>query len=277
MRFAKMQGVGNDFVVVSADNIADTNYSQMALRLCERRFSVGADGLLVIGRPVCPDSAFSFRMFNPDGTEDMCGNGLRCAALYAHRSGLIRIEEFLVDTKDGQRVCELLSTEDTKGVARIDMGEPKFTPAELPMEVTRGDFINQPLTVIDRTFRTTVVNTGSTHSIVFLENPQNEVEFLKYGLAFENHPLFPERTSVLFTVQTAPKEFNVRIWERGAGETLGCGTGACAAAVAAILTYRASQEDIISIVSRGGELLIEWPQTIWMTGPAELTFEGVIE
>ena len=270
-----MQGVGNDFVVVAAHDVVDKSLPDLALTLCERRFSIGADGLLVIGRP-SSDAAFSFRMFNPDGSEDMCGNGMRCAALWAHRHGLVNYGGFHVDTKDGRRDCNLISVSKRSAIVAVNMGAPKFGAADLPMTGSLSTFVAQPIQVLDRSFLSTVVNTGSTHSVVFLNAPVDDRTFFTYSPTFENLSIFPERTSVLWTWNSGHDRFAVRIWERGAGETLGCGTGACAAAVAAVLNGKANRAEDILISSKGGDLTIRWTDTIWMTGPAELVFEGEI-
>jgi diaminopimelate epimerase len=276
MRFAKMQGVGNDFVVLSGRDTEGLNLPTLAVTLCARHSSIGADGLLVIGAPPDENSAFSFRMFNPDGSEDMCGNGLRCAALWAHRYGMVEAGDFSVSTRDGLRDCNLVSADNTLAIVRVNMGEARFDMKDLPLLGDADTFINQPVQVLDKTYYTTTINTGSTHSIVFTEGPVDNREFLKYGPAFENLPIYPERTSVLWTRQIGINHFAVRIWERGAGETLGCGTGACAAAIAAVVNEKAERSVDIVISSKGGDLTINWSDTIWMTGPAELVYEGEI-
>jgi diaminopimelate epimerase len=275
MHFTKMQGVGNDFAVIDAHDVAATNLPELAVRLCARGFSIGADGLLVVGA-TNSSAAFTFRMFNPDGSEDMCGNGLRCASLWAYRHGLVKLGEFEVSTKDDIRKCELISVSDKEAIARVDMGAPRFAPSELPLISSNPDFIEEPIQVLDREFLATVVNTGSTHTIIFLEEPVDEEIFAKYSPALENHPNFPERTSVLWTVQTGPDQYSTRIWERGAGETLGCGTGACAVAVAAVVTHRTARDMDITVSSKGGDLIINWAETVWMTGPAALVYDGEI-
>jgi diaminopimelate epimerase len=277
MRFAKMQGVGNDFVVVSSQDTNGTDLPALALKLCDRHFGIGSDGLLIIGPPAqSTDAAYSFRMFNPDGSEDMCGNGLRCAALWAYRQGLITTGDFNVSTKDGIRACHLVSVADKSAVVTVNMGEAKFAPADIPLISNLDTYIDKPIGVLDKTYQTTAVNTGSTHAVVFIDSPIQDKEFLTYSPYFENHPLFPERTSVLWSQQTGKNRFTIRIWERGADETLGCGTGACAVAVAAVVNGKADRSENIVVTSKGGSLTIRWTDTIWMTGPAELVYEGTI-
>jgi diaminopimelate epimerase len=278
-----MQGVGNDFVVLDAATLAlETDWPLLAMRLCERHFGVGADGLLVVSQDA-NNAAFAMRMFNPDGTEDMCGNGLRCVCLWAYRAGwLAAVEgpaEFIVATKDGPHRCRLtdVSPEGREGLVRVGMDRPRFMPPEIPFCAPgRERIVDSPLPVGDRTYTVTSLNTGSTHTVIFGDAP-DEATFQRDSPLIENHPLFPERTSVLWATPMGTDRFAVRIWERGAGETLGCGTGACAVGVAARLHGFVSAETPTAIVSRGGTLLITWPgdeTEIQMLGPAQFVFEG---
>ena len=275
-----MQGVGNDFVVMdAADVLSDMDWPQWAVRLCERRFSVGADGLLVVSKDA-PGASFSMRMFNPDGTEDMCGNGLRCVGLWAHRADWLRgATEFTVATKEGpKRVnLEIVDAEGRTGLLRVDMGRPLFAPAAIPFCAAGLDCVKDyALPVGERTFRITSVNTGSTHTVIFGNAPSEE-EFQRFSPLIENHPLFPERTSVLWAAPDGPNRFRVRIWERGAGETMGCGTGACAVGVAARLHGFVTGNTPLDVVSKGGTLTIDWPgddAPVAMTGPAQFVYEG---
>lgn len=281
MRFTKMQGVGNDFVVVDAALSPDANWPHISLQLCERRISIGADGLLVVSRDD-DSAAFAMRMFNPDGTEDMCGNGLRCVGLWAYRAGWIDgATEFTVGAKEGSRRCRLafVSPDGQSGSVSAGMGLPRLAPPEIPFCAPgRERVVDFPLRVEDRTFLVTSVNTGSTHTVIFGDAPEEET-FQRYSPLIENHPLFPERTSVLWATPTGPNCFAVRIWERGAGETLGCGTGACAVGVAARLHNLVSRETPTEVVSQGGALHIAWPNDdaeIQMLGPAQFVFDGEI-
>ncbi|MDQ2688553.1 MAG: diaminopimelate epimerase [Armatimonadota bacterium] len=311
MQFSKMQGVGNDFVVLNADALpAETDWAELAIRLCARRVGVGADGLLVVWQaPPAPNSggargensgpgassptpcspapqnwgggaAFAMRMFNPDGTEDMCGNGLRCVGLWAHRAGWLGDKtEFVIATKEGPKAAQIVEA-DADGRAallRVDMGLPHFTPAAIPFCAHDTEqVVNFPLTVDGMTLSITALNTGSTHTVIFGDAPA-EATFQHLSPLIENHPLFPERTTVLWATPEGENTFGVRIWERGVGETLGCGTGACAVGVAAQLTGRISTEAPIYVVSKGGTLRIDWPgegRPIEMSGPAQFVFEG---
>ncbi len=276
-----MQGVGNDFVVLDAADIPDgADLGAIAIRLCARRFSIGADGLLV-GR-IDPDDPIpvSMRMFNPDGTEDMCGNGLRCIGLWALREGgACPCSPFLVRTREGIRTIRILEADDaaTEASLTVDMGRPRFAPAEIPFTASPdARIVDYPLTVEDRTFRITAVNTGSTHTVIF-GPPPPEDDFQKYSPLLENHPVFPERTSIMWATPRGEGRIEIRIWERGAGETLGCGTGACATGVAAQILGLTRPGETVHVASRGGTLSILWPggdAQIEMTGPAKLVFTG---
>lgn len=322
MRFSKMQGVGNDFVVLDADALSpDTDWAELAMRLCERHVGVGADGLLTVSRTAPPAEealpapnnggagseepdaspsppfakgaggisppalgaggpSFAMRMFNPDGTEDMCGNGLRCICLWAHQAGWLgERTEFMVATKEGSRRCRLIEVANDGRSAQIsvDMGLPRFAPADVPVcAPTDERMVDRPLSVGGVLLSITSLNTGSTHTVIFGEEP-DEATFQRLSPLIETHPLFPERTTVLWATPQGDNTVAVRIWERGVGETLGCGTGACAVGVAARLHGLVSAEAPTRVVSRGGTLQIDWPgegAPITMTGPAEFVFEG---
>jgi diaminopimelate epimerase len=269
--FTKMQGVGNDFVVVDARGGTAADWPAVALNACDRRFGIGADGLLVIDYSDRAD--VRMRMFNPDGTEDFCGNGLRCVARYAldrsHGGKFL-----LIETMAGVRQA----TMDTSGgspLITVEMGEPRFRPEELPMRVDQSPVQDYPLTVGDQTVSVTVISTGTTHSIVFVDELPSDERFFRLSPQIERHPVFPERTSIMWTKVEAPARLRLRIWERGGGETFGCGTGACAAAVAAQTHGRA--EEVVTVASKGGELKIRYclDEQILMTGPADYSFDGV--
>ena len=283
MQFTKMQGVGNDFVVIDAAMLpTNALLPDLARMTCDRKFGIGADGLLVVSQKLGADTAFRMRMFNPDGTEDMCGNGLRCVSLWAYRAGWLGGQtQFTVAALDGSRQVELLSVSEDGRAAEfgVDMGVPLFAPESLPFcGADEAAIVNYPLVVDGEEFLVTVVNTGSTHTVIFRPPPSEEV-FQSVSPLIENHPLFPERTSVLWATPRDPDAIDVRIWERGAGETLGCGTGACAVGVAAVLNHLAAPDTPLDIVSKGGTLRITWPgegAPVLMAGPAQFVYEGDI-
>lgn len=279
-----MQGVGNDFVVLDAAALPpDADLTDMAITLCDRHTGVGADGLLIVGHEA-PGAAFFMRMFNPDGTEDMCGNGLRCAGLWAHRAGWVTADQtFVVATKEGPKAMQILevAADGRSASLRVRMGLPKFAPDDIPFCSGRPEkILYYPLPVGDETYAITALNTGSTHTVLFGVVPPDEATFQRVSPLIERHPLFPERTSVLWATPQGSQTIAVRIWERGVGETLGCGTGACAVGVAALLYNTVGMGDVrspLEVVSPGGSLQIEWAgegSPIIMSGPAQIVFDG---
>ena len=281
MRFTKMQGVGNDFVVVDGGELPPhVSLPALAVQTCDRKFGIGADGLLVVSRDAA-GAAFRMRMFNPDGSEDMCGNGLRCVSLYAYRAGwLDGRAEFTVAVKGSTRIVRLLDVAEDAYTAMlgVDMGVPQFEPEQLPFCAPTGKrVVGYPLPVGNETYPITVVNTGSTHTVIFGDVPPDEATFQRVSPLIENFHLFPERTSVLWATPLGESRVAVRIWERGAGETFGCGTGACAVGVTAVLGGFSPAGMPIDIVSKGGTLRITWPgegAPIDMIGPAQIVYDG---
>lgn len=266
-RFSKMQGAGNDFIVVEGEA---EDWAALAPRLCARHFGIGSDGLLVA---LPSDRAdVRMRMYNPDGTEDECGNGLRCLALYAARRGLAPGNRFQVETLSGVKRVEVRST---GGEAQVtaQMGQAELRPERAPVLLAGPDALGYGLEVAGERLEAFTLSTGTTHTVLF-EMPDEE-RFQRLSPLLEHHPLFPERTTVLWTEITGPDEARVRIWERGAGETLACGTGACAVAAAAVLTGRTGRE--VAVTSRGGTLRVRVAEdlSLTLTGPAAFVFEGV--
>ncbi|MCS7301742.1 MAG: diaminopimelate epimerase [Fimbriimonadales bacterium] len=271
--FYKLEGVGNDFVLLEADAAAGLEPSLLAQRLCQRPFGIGSDGLLLVGRG--ERAPVRMRMFNPDGTEDFCGNGLRCAARFAYEQGYISTPEFAIETLHGQVVPVRLQLHAGQVQAiTTELPPPRFHPREIPA-VADGEVIEDyPLTVGGHTLRIACVNTGTTHTVIFADTLPHDALFHEVSPRLETHPMFPERTSVLWAVVVSRTEARVRIWERGVGETLGCGSGAAAVCVSA---YRAGWTDPeITVVSRGGELRVRYhADGIALTGQAHLRFKGV--
>ncbi|MCX7924918.1 MAG: diaminopimelate epimerase [Fimbriimonadales bacterium] len=271
--FYKMEGVGNDFVLIEAGAASELNLSELAQRLCHRPFGVGADGLLVIERGEL--APVRMRMFNPDGTEDFCGNGLRCAARFAYEQGHVGETEFSIEALGGRIVPVQIHLLDG-AVEQIttQLPPPRFHPRDIPA-LADGEVIEDyPLTVAGRSLRIASVNTGTTHTVLFGETLPDDALFLEVSPRLETHPMFPERTSVLWAVVVSRREVRVRIWERGVGETLGCGSGAAAVGV---LAYRAGWvERAVQVVSKGGKLTVDYREDgILLTGKASRLFEGI--
>ncbi len=271
--FTKMHGIGNDFIVLDCLRFPisdDLDFAALAEAMCDRHFGIGGDGLLSL-EPSTDGNEARMRMWNPDGSEDMCGNGLRCVALLAHTRGYVG-EGFQIQTLAGTR----RATVTDPGMVRVSMGAPDFSPRNVPIARTEP-LIEGTIELNGHHFEhVTSLSTGSTHTVIFSETAVDEATFAGWSPRLELAPLFPLRTSIMWAHPLGSNHFEVRIWERGAGETLACGTGACAVAVAARITQRA--EGAVTVRSRGGELLVEWDEIqnqIWKTGPAKEVFEGV--
>jgi diaminopimelate epimerase len=267
IRFVKMQGVGNHFVVIDGREGPPRDWKALAPMLCAARFGIGADGLLVVAPS--GDRA-RMVMVNPDGSEDFCGNGLRCVARFVSRE---RDADLVIDTLAGPRQAVVRFDLDGRCTVAVDMGQPSFDPADVPARIPQA--IGYPLPVDGQDYEATTLSTGTAHTILFVDELPGDIEFFEVSPRIEHHPFFPERTSLMWTKVEGPNRLRLRIWERGAGETWGCGSGACAAAVAAIRQGLVASP--VTVASKGGELRIEWSEggRIRMTGPAEYVYRGV--
>ena len=271
MQFWKMHGLGNDFIVIDNRNgrIGDDEAADLARKLCERRLSVGADGLLLLSNSSVSD--VRMQIFNADGSEaEMCGNGVRCLAKYCYENGIVRKTEFTVDTLAGPKQVWLTLNNEVVQAVRVDMGTAEWERSKIPM-LGEGICVNEDLRVDEENYRVTCLSIGNPHCVVFVENVD---EFLvKYiGPIIENHEAFPKRTNVEFVQITGRNDLKVRVWERGCGETMACGTGACASAVAANRLGKVGGK--VKVHLRGGDLLLDVAERVFMTGPAEKVFEG---
>ena len=269
MRFTKMQGTGNDFVVIDCINQQISDRSQLAEKICARKFGAGADQLILI----CASSKADFLMeiYNPDGSQvEMCGNALRAVALYINRNLASEQIKFSIETSGGMTEAEL-----TDNMVTVNMGAPSFKPEEIGLD-TDGEMIDDVFAFNSNTVRSiTCVSMGNPHCVQIVEDVETcplETE----GPLIETHPLFKNRTNVEFVSIISPSEVNMRVWERGTGETLACGSGACA--VAAALIKDGQTERKLKVNLKGGTLLIEWREqdnSIYMTGPAEFVYDGI--
>lgn len=272
--FHKLEGVGNDFVLIEASAAQGLDYSTLAQRLCHRPFGIGADGLLLIERGT--HAPVRMRMFNPDGTEDFCGNGLRCAARYAYEHGFVDTPEFAIETLGGTLVPVQIHLQgDVVEAISTRLPPPRFRPRDIPA-LAEGEYIEDyPLTIAGHTVRIASVNTGTTHTVLFDATLPDDARFLEISPRLETHPMFPERTSILWAVIASRREARIRIWERGVGETLGCGSGA--AAVAAVAHRAGWTDSEVAVVSKGGTLQVRCePDGIILTGQANRVFAGEI-
>ncbi|APG24662.1 MAG: diaminopimelate epimerase [Syntrophotalea acetylenica] len=274
MKFAKMHGAGNDYVYVNCfEEIIDDPVA-MARTVSNRNFGIGSDGLILILPSGKAD--VRMRMFNSDGSEsEMCGNGIRCVAKYAYDHGIVDKKEITAETGAGILTLQLFTNPDNRVErVRVNMGKPRLSRGEIPMTGNpREQVINQELKILDRTFHITCVSMGNPHCIIFVDNV-DEFPVAKYGPVIENLDLFPNRTNVEFIEIISPTEIKQRTWERGAGETLACGTGSSAVTVACVLNGRTEHRVLNHLL--GGDLEMEWAQdgSVYMTGPAVQVFEG---
>ncbi len=269
--FQKFEGAGNDFVVTGLGlSGLELDWSAVARAVCCRRTAIGSDGLLAALPSSLAD--IRMRMFNPDGTEDDCGNGLRCIAWYAVREGLVEGRAFSIETIAGVRQVEITRSEGTRADVRIAMGRARLEPAAIPALFQTNQVLGEWIDVGGTPLQIYALSTGTAHTVVYHE--PSELEFAGLSPRLEHHPLFPERTSIMWTTLEEPGRARVRIWERGAGETLACGTGACAVAVASLLSGRSGAE--MEVVSRGGTLQVSVGPglELTMTGPAAFVYAG---
>ncbi|MBT0652696.1 diaminopimelate epimerase [Geomobilimonas luticola] len=277
MKFTKMHGAGNDYVYVNCFAEQVENPEQVAIRVSNRNFGIGSDGLILI---MPSDKAdVRMRMFNSDGSEsEMCGNGIRCVAKYAYDHGIVTKKEISAETGAGILTLQLF----TNGVdkvekVRVNMGPPRLTRAQIPMlgDPQDSQVVGLPLNILHETFAITTVSMGNPHCVIFVDNVEHfQVE--KYGPLIENHHMFPRRTNVEFVQIISRTEVRQRTWERGAGETLACGTGASAVCAAGVLNGL-TEKKILNHLS-GGDLELEWAEdgSVYMTGPATEVFSGEI-
>ncbi len=276
MQFVKMHGLGNDFIVIEDEFFDPERYADLAVKWCDRHFGIGGDGLIVTGRD--PEYDVFMRIFNSDGTEpEMCGNGIRCVARYAWEKGLVTKESFAVRTLAGIIYPEVIIEDGRVVLVKVNMGEPILTPAVIPVEFTGDVAIGQKLVAADREFVYSAISMGNPHCVIFVDD-LNEVPVAQWGAAIEVHPIFPHKTNVEFVQVLDSGRLRMRVWERGAGQTLACGTGACASLVAAVLNGKADRKAVLHL--DGGDLIIEWPEKdnyVFMSGPAVTVFQGQIQ
>jgi len=273
MMFWKMHGLGNDYVVMDNRDgkIVGVAATELARKLCKRRFSIGADGLLLVSNSSVAD--VKMRIFNADGSEaEMCGNGIRCLAKYCFENNITRAVDFRVETLAGvKRVWLTVESGQVKSV-KVDMGLPTLERGKIPM-LGDGNCVNEDLLVNGENYKVTCLSVGNPHCVVFVDNVDS-FPVQTMGPKLENHPLFPKRTNVEFVQILNNHEMKVRVWERGCGETLACGTGACASTVAGKLTRKISSKVVVHLL--GGDLEVEYNNRMFLSGPAEKVFEGTL-
>jgi len=276
MRFTKMQGLGNDYVYVNCFEEKIENPSEVAIQVSNRNFGVGSDGLIMIKPSKVAD--FEMEMYNADGSRgEMCGNGIRCVGKYVYDYGLTDKTSISVETLGGIKYLDFTVENGKVKLVKVDMGSPELVPKNIPIVAEGDSVIDAPIIVDGKEYRMTGVSMGNPHAVVYLDDVQG-LDIQTIGPKFENHECFPKRINTEFARVIDRNTVEMRVWERGSGETLACGTGACAVAVASILN--GLTEDKVTVKLLGGELQIEWDRKankVYMTGPAKVSFEGEIQ
>ena len=276
MKFTKMQGLGNDYVYVNCFKETIENPPEMAKKVSNRNFGIGSDGLIMINPSDVAD--FEMEMYNADGSRsEMCGNGIRCVGKYVYDYGLTEKEHISVETLAGIKYLDLTVEDGKVKLVKVDMGSPELVPANIPIVADGDRVIDEPINVNGTEYRMTGVSMGNPHAVVYVEDVKG-LDIETIGPAFENHERFPNRVNTEFVKVLDRNTVEMRVWERGSGETMACGTGACAAAVAAMLSGCVSEGET-AVELRGGRLFVTWDRTknkVLLTGPAETVFEGTL-
>ena len=277
MKFTKMQGLGNDYVYVNCFEEKIEDPSALAVRISDRHFGVGSDGLILINPSKVADC--EMEMYNADGSRgEMCGNGIRCVGKYMYDYGLTDKEAISVETLAGIKYLQFFIENGKVAKVKVDMGSPILTPAEIPVVAEGERAVDEPIVVDGTEYRMTCISMGNPHAIVYVDEMIDDETMAKIGPLFEHHECFPRRVNTEFVKVLDRERVQMRVWERGTGETLACGTGACAVTVASILN--GLTEDGITVELLGGNLEIFWDRkenVVYMTGPATTVFEGEIE
>lgn len=277
--FTKMHGCGNDYIYINCFDREIDDPASLAVKLSRRHFSIGADGVIL----VCPSETADakMRMFNADGSEGkMCGNGIRCVAKFVHDKGLSPNNPLKIETLSGTKEIKLsLGDDGLVRAATVDMGAPIFAPRDIPAKFDGESAVNLPLTVDGKSYNITALSMGNPHCVTFVD-PDFDLwgfDIKSVGEKFEHHPVFPERVNTEFVKVISGNELEMRVWERGSGETFACGTGTCATVVAACLCGFCNVGDRVRVHLRGGDLFITYTgKTVIMEGPAETVFEGSV-
>ncbi len=275
MKFTKMHGIGNDYVYVDCLKETVDQPSELAKKVSDRHFGIGSDGLILIKASDAAD--FKMDMYNADGSRgEMCGNGIRCVAKYVYDKGLTNKTQLSIETAGGIKYLDLTVSDGKALLVKVDMGAPVLTAEKIPVTADTDEVVGQPLGVGGKEYTVTCVSMGNPHCVVILDEDVRKLDLEKTGPLFENHERFPNRINTEFINVLDERTIRMRVWERGSGETLACGTGACAAAVAAMLN---GTKDEVTVKLLGGDLQIRWDRaqnTVYMTGAAETVFEGEI-
>ena len=278
MKFTKMHGIGNDYVYVNCFKETVTDPAAVARFVSDRHFGIGSDGLILIKPSEAADCEMD--MYNLDGSQGaMCGNGIRCVAKYAYDYGIVHKTQISVATRSGIKYLDLTVKDGKVSQVKVNMGAPILTASQIPVVSEKEEVINEPLDVNGETYYITAVSMGNPHAIVYMTDVDH-LDIEKIGPSFENHVAFPDRVNTEFVEVLDEHTVKMRVWERGSGETLACGTGACAVAVASILNERVDGDKPVTVKLLGGDLEIYWNRQenlVYMTGPATTVFDGEID
>lgn len=276
MKFTKMHGCGNDYIYVNCMEEMVKDPEKVAIYVSDRHFGIGSDGLILI----CPSKVADFRMamYNADGSEGkMCGNGVRCIAKYVYEYGLTDKDRISIETKSGIKYLDLTIEDGKVVLVKVNMGAPILEPKQIPVTIGKDRCINEPLTVAGKEYRVTCVSMGNPHAVTFVEDTDS-LPLEQLGPYFEKHEAFPDRVNTEFVQVLNRKEVKMRVWERGSGETLACGTGTCATVVACVLNGLTDHEITVHLL--GGDIYLNYDEKediVWMTGPAAIVCDGEID
>lgn len=276
MEFTKMHGLGNDYIYFNCTKQPVQNPEKLSVLLSDRHKGVGGDGIVLILNSEVAD--FKMRMFNADGSEGkMCGNATRCIGKYVYERGLTAKTDLTLETLSGIKKLHLCVQNGKVQSVTVDMGQAVLTPRDIPVRSEGESFIHQKITAAGQNWYATCVSMGNPHAVIFCEDVLN-LPLEKIGPEFENHPLFPERINTEFVKQLNETTLQMRVFERGSGETMACGTGACAVVVAAVLNGLCQKDEEITVQLLGGDLKIKWSSngTVYMTGTADFVFDGTL-
>ena len=277
MKFTKMHGIGNDYIYVNCFEEKVDNPEKVSIYVSDRRKGIGSDGLVLI---MPSDKAdFRMRIFNADGSEAMmCGNATRCIGKYVYDKGLTDKTEITLETNSGIKFLTLFPENGKVEFVEVDMGKAILTPKDIPVNSDKERFISEPVEVDGKEYKITCVSMGNPHAIVYMDDIK-DLELEKIGPSFENHKLFPDRINTEFIEVIDSHTLNMRVWERGSGETFACGTGACASVVASVLNGYCNHDEEVTVHLRGGDLKITWNSdgTVIMKGPAALICDGDVD
>lgn len=279
MKFVKMHGIGNDYIYVDCFTEKVENPSSVAIKLSDRHFSVGGDGVILIKKGTVAD--FEMEMYNADGSRGaMCGNGIRCVAKYVYDRGYTDSTHFTIESMGAIKYIDVTVEDGKVATARVDMGKPILKSADIPVNCPKEKCIAQPVTICDKDFVMTCVSMGNPHAVMFIDESPRDFDLNKYGSAMEsNTDLFPDRVNAEFAKIIDRHTIEMRVYERGAGETLACGTGTCATVVAAMLNGYVEGDVTVHLL--GGDLQISWSgnenDSVIMTGPAAYAFTGEVD